>query len=94
MKLRLQGKDGSVLAEAQTTPIRLEEGQVWSGVAEYEELVVLASESTHPVESVYVCLIDEDSAEFAEHDDETETHFGATTISLKSIVSGKQKDSS
>eukprot|EP01046_Picozoa_sp_COSAG06_P029168 COSAG06_NODE_2687_length_6448_cov_4.882659_2_plen_678_part_00 len=89
VRLRLQTEDGAVLAETQTKPIRLVEGQTWSGVAEYDQEVRLESESTHSADALVVSLIDSDTAEFEDAQDETANHFGTVTIGLKKMVTGR-----
>ena len=72
VKLCLLSKSGEKLAESTTDPIRLAVDEVWSGVANYNQSVLLASESQTAAAALHVSLIDEDTAEFAEDDDDEE----------------------
>ena len=92
VKLCLLSKSGEKLAESTTDPIRLAVDEVWSGVANYNQSVLLASESQTAAAALHVSLIDEDTAEFAEDDDDdefVEENFGETTLQLKDLKKGK-----
>jgi hypothetical protein len=98
VRLRLLAKDQSVLAEAQTAPIRLAEDHSWSGVATYEQALQLVSDSAETPAALHVSLIDIDTADFGDdvHDDsgspDDPGSFGTTLISLKSMAVARQSD--
>ena len=92
VNIRLLSKKGQILAETQTDAFRLLDVDAWAGTADYEQEIVLATDAVESAKSLRLSLVDEDSAEFAEDDDDgdEEATLGATTIKLKALPPGEK----